>query len=120
LAFKQRNYPRIDLVSPVSVTVNDHAVKGAVCLNISMGGMCIEANATFEEKQNGTVELGYEIYDEKIPFKGEFVVRWIKPGDPDKEEIQFGLQFTYYDSTNLTNLAKIIITQISKNDKTIQ
>ena len=116
MSFKQRNYPRIDLLTPVTLTVNDRVVEGAVCLNISMGGMCIEADASVEEQQNGVVEFDYEIYDEKTHFKGEFMIRWIKPGDPDKKEIQFGLQFTYYDSTHLSNLARIIITQISKNE----
>ena len=116
MAFKQRNYPRIDLHSPVTLIVNNQPIEGATCLNVSMGGMCIEAKTTVEEQQNGVVEFDYDILDEKICFKGEFVIRWIKPSDPGTEKTQFGLQFTYYDSTNLTNLARIIITQISKNE----
>lgn len=112
MAFTQRNYPRIDLQSPVTVTVNGRVLEGAECVNVSMGGICIQVNEAIEEQQKGTVEMEYECDDEKINFKGEFVICWIKPAGSEK---QFGLQFTYYDSKSLTNLARIIITQVSRN-----
>ena len=116
MSFIQRNYPRIDLRSPVNVTVNDRVLEGTECINISMGGMCIQVDAAIEQQQKGTVEMEYECDDEKVTFKGEFVIRWIKPAASEGPERQFGLQFTYYDAKSLSNLARIIITQISENE----
>lgn len=116
MAFIQRNYPRIDMRLPVSITVNERILEGAECVNISMGGMCIQVDEAIEQQQKGIVEMEYDCDDEKVHFKGEFVIRWIKPAGSDGSERQFGLQFTYYDSKSLTNLARIIITQVSRNE----
>jgi len=116
LAFIQRNYPRIDLRSPVTITVNDRVLEDAECINISMGGMCIQVDEAIEQQQKGTVEMEYDCGDEKVTFKGDFVIRWIKPVTAERPEKQFGLQFTYYDAKSLSNLARIIITQISENE----
>ena len=116
MSFIQRNYPRIDLRSPVSITMNERVLEGAECINISMGGMCIQVDEAIEQQQKGTVEMEYDCGDEKVTFKGEFVIRWIKPVTSERPEKQFGLQFTYYDSKSLTNLARIIITQVSRDE----
>lgn len=116
MAFIQRNYPRIDIQFPVKITVNGCLLEGAKCVNISMGGMCIQVDETVEEQQTGFIEIEHYCDDGKVTFKGDFVIRWINSGTSDKPEKRFGLQFTYYDSNNLTNLARIIITGISKNE----
>ena len=78
--------------------------------------MCIQVDEAIEEQQKGVVEMEYDCDDERVKFKGEFVIRWIKPASSERPEKQFGLQFTYYDAKSLTNLARIIITQISENE----
>jgi Tfp pilus assembly protein PilZ len=81
-----------------------------------MGGMCVCTEDSIEEKQEGVVALEYECDGERLHFTGEFVICWIKPLASDGKGKQIGLQFTYYDSKNLTTLARIIITQVSRNE----
>lgn len=107
--FIQRNYPRVPVQTPITVTIDNHVLKNAQCINISMGGMCVAVNDTIEEQQKGTVELEIEFENERINFKGEFTVQWISGKDLNSREKNFGLKFTYYDSANLTNLARIIV-----------
>ncbi len=112
MAFIQRNYPRILMRTPVTITINDYALQKAECLSISMGGMCITVKDTIEKQQKGVVKLERIFDNEKICFKGEFSVCWIRVPDDSTLERQFGLQFTYFDSANLNNLARIIIEEL--------
>ncbi len=107
----RRNYQRVNINKTITVTVNGRELAYAECRNISMGGMCISVKDSVEKDQCGTVELTYECENESITFKGEFTICWVRITDEDTQE--FGFKFDYYDSTDLTNLARIVLSQIS-------
>ena len=112
MSFIRRNYPRIPLNLPVTIIINDKPQNNAICKNISMGGMCITVEDTVEREQNGRVEFLYHCEDgEEIAFKGEFTVKWLHEMGNDCKE--FGIQFTYYDPSNLTKLARIVLNQMT-------
>ena len=112
MPFIRRNYPRIPLNIPVTITINDTILHEAVCKNISMGGMCISVEEnSVKEQEKGTVELHYQCDEETIDFTGEFTIRWLHVDENNHSE--FGLQFTYYDSSNSTSLARIVLNQLN-------
>ncbi len=111
MSFTRRNYPRMPLNLPVRVMIDGTWLDDAVCKNISMGGMCISVeDSIVKNQQIGKVELHLYHDDEEIVFSGEFVIKWIKLSKNNTTE--FGLQFTYYDSLNSTNLARIVLNQL--------
>ncbi len=106
----RRNYHRVNIKKSVTVTVNDREIAYAECKNLSMGGMCISIRGSVKKDQCGLIEFTYECENESINFKGEFTICWMRITDDDAQE--FGLKFDYYDSTNLTNLARIVLKQL--------
>lgn len=115
----RRNYQRIPLHIPVTIIINDRTLHEAECKNISMGGMCISVEgASVENQENGKVELQYHCNEETITFKGEFTVRWLHVRE--KKHCDFGLQFTYYDPSNSTNLARIVLYQLNSEKSCTQ
>lgn len=106
----RRNYPRIPIVKNVTLTVNGRELAYAECNNISMGGMCVSVRDSVEMDQCGTVDFIYESENDSINFKGEFSVCWVRAVDEETQE--FGLKFVYYDSVDLTNLARIVLNQL--------
>ncbi len=115
----RRNYQRIPLNIPVTIIINDRTLHEAVCKNISMGGMCISVEDTSVDKhENGKVELNYHCEEEIIQFKGEFAIKWLL--GEENNHCEFGLQFTYYDPSNSTNLARIVLTQLNSEKSCTQ
>ncbi len=110
MSFVRRNYPRIPIEKSVIVSIGGRELAHAECRNISMGGMCISVKDTVLQDQDGSVELIYECENDSLTFKGEFKICWVKPIDNETQE--FGFKFTYYDSTGLTVLARIVLDQL--------
>ena len=115
----RRNYQRIPLNIPVTIIITDYTLQEAVCKNISMGGMCISVeDSSVEKQENGKVELNYHCEEEIIQFKGEFTIKWLYVGENNHRE--FGMQFTYYDASNSTNLARIVLNQLNSEKSCTQ
>lgn len=116
-SLKQREHYRVPLESRAIVETDDGRSLKGICLNISMGGMCLSLENEITRDMPGRVRILFEQDEETIEFCAGFSIAWTRSEKPDIPFRHAGIQFVGLDNANRSCLTKIIISQLTKLEK---
>jgi c-di-GMP-binding flagellar brake protein YcgR len=116
-SLKQREHYRVPLEAQAIVETNDGRSLKGVCLNISMGGMCLSLEHEITRNMPGRVSMLFEQDGETIEFCAQFFIAWTRTERPDIPVKYAGIQFVGLDNENRSCLTKIIIARLMKLEK---
>lgn len=109
-----RRYQRVPLSADIAVRMKGQLLSGSVCANISVGGMGIVFNNSFEEGGEGKVWLTQTYPDGSVVFEADFRKMWSKPITLDCHQKRMGVVFCELYPQQRDNLWRIIKRQISQ------
>ncbi len=110
----RRRYPRVPLAADIAVRMKGQLLKGSVCSNVSMGGMCIVFQNHFEEGGFGKVWLTQNYPDESVVFEADFQKLWVRPITLDQNQKRMGVSFVELHPHHRDNLWRIVRRQCSQ------
>jgi c-di-GMP-binding flagellar brake protein YcgR len=116
-SLKQREHYRVPLESRAVVETNDGRSVNGVCLNISMGGMCLSLEDEIAGDMPGTVRILFEQEGESIEFRARFSIAWTRTERLDIPFKHAGIQFVGLDNENRSCLTKIIVARLMELEK---
>lgn len=89
----------------------------ALCLNISMGGMCLLLEDEIESSKPGSVKLLFEQNGEALEFCARFSIAWTNKQRPEIPSKHAGIQFVGLDNTKRSVLTRIMVTRLMELEK---
>ncbi len=111
----QREHERIPFEAPIRLALAGQIIEWVKCVNISMGGICLELSSSIGNFNSGIVALEKQIDNATVRFEADAEVMWRKPGESDAS-VLVGLRFGELNPQNRRSLVQMIVHRLREID----